>query len=75
MRFKVSVIIEAENMVSANSKFMEITNGKLEVKQITKLPTVETRMRLRKRLESLLSKVDTDIVNSIFSNEDYSLSL
>lgn len=75
MRFKISVIIEAENMISANSKFMEITNSKLEVKQITKLPTVETRMKLKKRLESLLSKVDSDIVNSIFSNEDYSLSL
>ena len=75
MKFKISVIIEAENLISANSKFMEFTNGKLEAKQITRLPTTETRMKLRKKIESLLSKMDSDIVNAIFSNEDYSLSL
>lgn len=72
-RFRISVIIEAENMVSADAKFKEITGNGIEVKQITRLPTVESRMRIKKKIENVLGKLDTDILETLYNDEDYAL--
>lgn len=68
-RFRISVIIEAENMVSADAKFKEITKNSIEATQITMLPQREIIERLKKKLgKAVLESLDMDLLEALFGS-------
>lgn len=62
-------------MVSADAKFNEITKNGIEAKQITRLPTREMVIKLKKHLESVpIGKLDEALLEALFL-DDFALGL